>query len=81
LRKIPFFCSTCADMKKRGMFYSNTKGSRDEKPIRTIHMDTTGPMKTKGVYGSSGRIKYFLSIIDDTRRSDGQCPPRQEISL
>ncbi|POM68886.1 Retrovirus-related Pol Polyprotein, partial [Phytophthora palmivora] len=65
LRKIPFFCSTCAEMKKRRMSYRNTKGSRDEQPISTIHMDTNGPMKTMGVYGSQGTIKYFLSIIDD----------------
>eukprot|EP00644_Phytophthora_capsici_P019718 jgi/Phyca11/133874/e_gw1.897.2.1 len=65
LRKVPFFCKTCAEMKKRRMPYHNMKGLRDEQPICTIHMDTNGPMKTMGVYGSSGRIKYFLSIIDD----------------
>ncbi|GMF23042.1 unnamed protein product [Phytophthora fragariaefolia] len=28
-------------------------------------MDTNDPMKTMGIYGSIGTIKYFLSIIDD----------------
>ncbi|KAE8912299.1 hypothetical protein PF007_g25767 [Phytophthora fragariae] len=65
LSKIPFFCTTCAEMKKRRMSYRNVAGSRDEHPISTIHMDTNGPMKTIGVYGSCGKIKYFLSIIDD----------------
>ncbi|GMF32064.1 unnamed protein product [Phytophthora fragariaefolia] len=65
LRKVPFFCTTCAEMKKRRMSYRNKKGSRDTQPISTIHMDTNVPMKTMGVYGSIGTIKYFLSIIDD----------------
>lgn len=65
LRKIPFFCATCAEMKKRRMSYRNTTGSRDTQPISTIHMDTNGPMKTMGVYGSIGTNPYFLSIIDD----------------
>ncbi|POM69384.1 LOW QUALITY PROTEIN: Integrase catalytic core protein [Phytophthora palmivora] len=52
-------------MKKRRMSYRNTKGSRDEQPISTIHMDTNGPTKTMGAYGSHGTIKYFQSIIDD----------------
>jgi len=52
-------------MKKRRMSYRNSKGSRDTQPISTIHMDTNGPMKTMGVYGSVGTIQYFLSIIDD----------------
>ncbi|GMF16671.1 unnamed protein product [Phytophthora fragariaefolia] len=60
LRKVPFFCTTCAEMS-----YRNKKGSRDTQPISTIHMDTNGPMKTMGVCGSIGTIKYFLSIIDD----------------
>ena len=42
LRRIPFFCTTCAEMKKRRMSYRNTKGSRDTQPISTIHMDTNG---------------------------------------
>ncbi|GMF47630.1 unnamed protein product [Phytophthora fragariaefolia] len=65
LRKVPFFCTTCAELKKRRMSYRNKKGSRDTQPISTIHMDTNGPIKTMGVYGSIGTIKYFLSIIDD----------------
>ncbi|OWY90675.1 Gag-pol Polyprotein [Phytophthora megakarya] len=65
LRKVNFFCSTCAEMKMRRMSYRNLKGSRDEQPISTIHMDTNGPMKTMGVYGTVGTIRYFLSIIDD----------------
>ncbi|GMF45436.1 unnamed protein product [Phytophthora fragariaefolia] len=40
-------------------------GTRDPRPISTIHMDTNGPMKTIGVYGTVGTIRYFLSIIDD----------------
>ncbi|KAE8908144.1 hypothetical protein PF005_g1540 [Phytophthora fragariae] len=43
----------------------NVMGSRDEHPISTIHKDTNGPMKTRGVYGRCGKINYFLSIIDD----------------
>eukprot|EP00644_Phytophthora_capsici_P003125 jgi/Phyca11/103108/e_gw1.7.539.1 len=54
LRKVPFFCTTCTEMKKRRMSYRNSKGSRDEHPISTIHMDTNGPMKTMGIYGSVG---------------------------
>eukprot|EP00644_Phytophthora_capsici_P003681 jgi/Phyca11/129281/e_gw1.82.123.1 len=54
LRQVPFFCTTCAEMKKRRMSYRNTKGSRDTKPISTIHMDTNGPMKTMGVFGTIG---------------------------
>ncbi|KAE8994005.1 hypothetical protein PR001_g20514 [Phytophthora rubi] len=52
-------------MKKWRMSYRNMTGSRDEHPISTIHMDTNGSMETIGVYGSCGKIKYFLSIIDD----------------
>ncbi|OWZ08146.1 Gag-pol Polyprotein [Phytophthora megakarya] len=28
-------------------------------------MDTNGPMRTLGVYGTAGSIRYFLRIIDD----------------
>ena len=65
LRKVSFFCQTCAEMKKRRMSYRNAVGSRDPQPISTIHMDTNGPMKTMGVYGTIGTIRYFLSVIDD----------------
>ncbi|POM60386.1 hypothetical protein PHPALM_30767 [Phytophthora palmivora] len=70
LRKIPSFCSTCAEMKERRMSYRNTKSSRGEQPISTIHMDTNGPMKTMGVYGSQGTIKYLLNIIDDNTKKE-----------
>jgi hypothetical protein len=65
LRKVNFFCSTYAEMKMKRMPYKNLKGSRDERPISTIHMNTNGTMKTVGVYGTVGTIRYFLSIIDD----------------
>ncbi|OWZ00379.1 Copia-like retrotransposable element [Phytophthora megakarya] len=65
LSKVSFFCQTCTAMKMRRMRYRNKVGSRDNQPIRTIHMDTNGPMRTLGVYGTAGLIRYFLSIIDD----------------
>ena len=51
LGKVPFFCQTCAEMKKNRMSYRNMRGSRDDQPISTIHMDTNGPMKSLGIYG------------------------------
>ncbi|OWZ08246.1 hypothetical protein PHMEG_00019241 [Phytophthora megakarya] len=39
--------------------------SRDNQPISTIHIDTNGPMRNLGVYGTAGSIRYFLSTIDD----------------
>ncbi|GMF33265.1 unnamed protein product [Phytophthora lilii] len=65
LRKLPFFYHTCTEMKMRRMSYRNMVGTRDNQPISTIHMDTNEPMRTLGVYGSMGSIRYFLSIIDD----------------
>ncbi|GMF21560.1 unnamed protein product [Phytophthora fragariaefolia] len=65
LTKLPFFCHTCTEMKMRRISYRNMVGTRDTQPISTIHMDTNGPMKTLGVYGTVGSIRYFLSIIDD----------------
>jgi hypothetical protein len=65
LRNVKFFCSTYAKMEMKRMSCKNLKGSRDERPISTIHMDTNGPMKTMDVYGTVGTIRYFLSIIDD----------------
>jgi hypothetical protein len=65
LSKLPFFCQTCTEMKMRRMSYRNMVGTRDHQPISTIHMDTNGPMKTLGVYSTTGSIRYFLSIIDD----------------
>jgi len=65
LRKLPFFCQTCTEMKMRRMRYRNMVGTRDRQPISTIHMDTNGPMKTLSVYGTTGSIRYFPSIIDD----------------
>ncbi|OWZ10389.1 Retrotransposon Tca5 Polyprotein [Phytophthora megakarya] len=52
------------------MSYRNSKGSKDEQPISIIHMNTYGPMKAMGVYGSVGTIKYFLSIIDDNTKKE-----------
>ncbi|GMF54996.1 unnamed protein product [Phytophthora fragariaefolia] len=65
LNQVNFFCSTCAEMKMRRMSYRNLHETRDSRPISTIHMDTNGPMKTIGVYGAVGTIRYFLNIIDD----------------
>ncbi|OWY97699.1 hypothetical protein PHMEG_00031712 [Phytophthora megakarya] len=47
------------------MSYRNQVGSRDNQPIRIIHVDTNGPMRTLGVYDTPGSIRYFFSIIDD----------------
>ncbi|GMF67065.1 unnamed protein product [Phytophthora fragariaefolia] len=65
LTKLPFFYHMCTEMKMRRMSYRNMVGTRDTQPISTIHMDTNGPMKTLGVYGAVGSIRYFLSIIND----------------
>ncbi|OWZ14855.1 polyprotein [Phytophthora megakarya] len=65
LSKVLFFCQTCTEMKMRRISYRNKVSSRDNQPISTIHMDTNGPMRTLGVCGTAGSIRYFLSIIDD----------------
>jgi hypothetical protein len=49
----------------RRMSYRNMVGTRDRQPISITQMNTNGPMKTLGVYGTTGSIRYFLSIIDD----------------
>ncbi|OWZ05778.1 hypothetical protein PHMEG_00022063 [Phytophthora megakarya] len=65
LSKVSGFCLTRTEMKMRRMRYQNKVGSRDIQPISTIHMGTNGPMRTLGVYGTAGYMRYFLSIIDD----------------
>ncbi|OWY98522.1 Retrotransposon protein, Ty1-Copia subclass [Phytophthora megakarya] len=65
LSNVSVFCQPCTEMKMRRMSYRNKVDSRDNQPISTIHMDTNGPMRTLGVYGTPGSIRYFLRIIDD----------------
>lgn len=62
---IPFFCQTCAEMKMRRMSFRNTIGMRDKRPVSTVHMDTNGPMKLLGIYGTIANAKYFVTVIDD----------------
>jgi len=62
---IDSFVNHAQKTKMRSMSNRNMVGTCDRQLISTIQMDTNGPMKTLGVYGITGSIRYFLSIIDD----------------
>jgi hypothetical protein len=64
LTSVHFFCNTCALAKARRMSYRGMSATRGDVPLHTLHMDTTGKMKVKGIFGSCG-YKYALAIVDD----------------
>ena len=65
LYKVPFFCQVCAKMNKTRMSFRNLEGSKASEILGRLHMDTCGPLKISGVYGTLGDARYFLSIKDD----------------
>ncbi|POM64465.1 Integrase catalytic core protein [Phytophthora palmivora] len=54
LKKVVFFCKTCAHMKDRRMSYRNMVGTKAIEPLHTLHMDSTGKLRVNGLYGSFG---------------------------
>ncbi|EGZ30634.1 hypothetical protein PHYSODRAFT_470891 [Phytophthora sojae] len=51
LKKVHFFCKTCAQMKDRRMSYKNMVGAKATEPLHTLHMDSTGKLRVNGLYG------------------------------
>ncbi|POM69805.1 Hypothetical protein PHPALM_13891 [Phytophthora palmivora] len=64
LKKVSFFCKTCAHMTDRRMSYRNMVGNIATEPLHTLHMDSTGRLKVDGLYGSFG-YQYALAVVDD----------------
>ncbi|GMF12173.1 unnamed protein product [Phytophthora lilii] len=62
--KVTYFCRTCALAKSRRMAYRNMIGQRGAEPLHTLHMDSLGKMRVKGLYGTAG-YAYALAIVDD----------------
>ncbi|EEY59504.1 uncharacterized protein PITG_20952 [Phytophthora infestans T30-4] len=61
LKKVSFFCSTCASMKDRRMSYRNLIGNKSTEPLHTLHMDSTGRLRVNGLYGSFG-YRYARAV-------------------
>ena len=64
LLKCSFFCKTCALAKSKRMSYRNKVGSKSDEPLHTLHMDTSGKFRVKGVYNQIG-MRYVLIVVDD----------------
>jgi hypothetical protein len=64
LKKVKFFCRTCALAKSRRMSYRNMTGDKGPEPLHTLHLDSLGKIKIKGLYGTAGHM-YALAIVDD----------------
>ncbi|OWZ06836.1 hypothetical protein PHMEG_00020857 [Phytophthora megakarya] len=64
LRKVAFFCKTCAQTKSRRMSYRNKVGNNATEPLHTLRTDSTGKLKVNGLYESFGHL-YALAVVDD----------------
>jgi hypothetical protein len=64
LTRVKFFCRTCAQAKLRRMSYRNMTGDKGPEPLNTLHLDSLGKIKIKGLYGTAGHM-YALAIVDD----------------
>jgi hypothetical protein len=64
LKRVKFFCRTCALAKSRRMSYRNMTGDKGPEPLHTLHLDSLGKIKIKGLYGTAGHM-YALAIVDD----------------
>ncbi|POM64501.1 Uncharacterized protein PHPALM_19960 [Phytophthora palmivora] len=53
LKKVVFFCKTCAHMKDRRISYRNMVGTKATEPLHTLHMDSTGKLRVNGLYASA----------------------------
>ena len=65
LLKVSFFCHACAEMKSKRMSFRSKEGSRDDRPLSTVHMHNNGPMKVLGLYDAAPGAKYIVTLIDD----------------
>ena len=64
-RNVTLFCHTCAVMKDRRMSFRKTLANRVKANLHTMHVDTCGPVKQNGLYGTRPNIRYGCSLIDD----------------
>ena len=59
------FCEGCVQGKQHRMPFPKDGGTRATKPLKIVHLDVCGPMRTTSIGGA----RYFVTFIDDFSRN------------